>query len=90
MPKLTNYTPGPRGINMKDGTTVWIEPGASADIDKNKVNGDLPDLGKESDAKADTKANDDALATKDARIAELEAQVKDQASQIEALTKPGA
>ena len=29
---LTNPAIGARGVNLKDGTTVWIEPGATVEI----------------------------------------------------------
>lgn len=27
MANFTNTGPGPRGINLKDGSTVWVDPG---------------------------------------------------------------
>jgi hypothetical protein len=47
MKKYTNHTPGLRGINT-DGGTVWIESGASVEIDPKTIIGALPDLGKAS------------------------------------------
>jgi CCR4-NOT transcriptional regulation complex NOT5 subunit len=35
--KLTNNSEGARGVNLKDGTTVWLEPGESRDFDKSEV-----------------------------------------------------
>jgi hypothetical protein len=90
MAKITNFHAGPRGINMKDGTTVWVEPGQTVDIDKGKVNGDMPDMGSEADLKKAAAANADDLAAANARIAELETQVDEQAKQIAELTKPAA
>lgn len=46
MKTLTNHQPGARGVNLKDGTTTWIEPGQSVEIDMKDVVGGLPDLGK--------------------------------------------
>lgn len=37
MPLYTNNAPGLRGVNMKDGSTVWIEPGASVELNKADV-----------------------------------------------------
>lgn len=31
--QLTNTSKGPRGVNMKNGTTVYIASGATVDID---------------------------------------------------------
>lgn len=49
---VTNYTAGPRGVNLKNGDTLWIEPGQTVDLDKSNVVGDLPDFGKAPDADA--------------------------------------
>lgn len=77
MAKITNYSRGLRGISLKDGTTVWLEPGESADLDKKDVAGALPDLGQKSDAPvSDDKALDD-----------LKAQVESLTKQVEDLTK---
>jgi hypothetical protein len=35
--KLTNNTVGARGVNLKDGTTAWIEPGETREFDKADV-----------------------------------------------------
>jgi hypothetical protein len=32
MAKFTNNSAGTRGVNLKNGTTVWLEPGESQDI----------------------------------------------------------
>ena len=75
MKTFTNYTQGARGINLKDGTTHWLEPGASAEIDLKEIVGEVPDLGKKP-ARAD--ADDDALiASVEAENAELKKQVAD-------------
>ena len=71
--KVTNYRAGPRGINLDDGSTVWIEPGETRDISDLKVKGDLPDFGKPAD-QADRDA--DEVEALRARVAELEAQLK--------------
>lgn len=67
MTKITNYARGPRGITLKDGSTVWLEPGQSGDIDKDDIAGPLPDLGDPNQA-IDTATDDKA------RVAELEAE----------------
>ena len=33
MTKVTNNAAGPRGVNLKDGTTRYLEPGETADLD---------------------------------------------------------
>lgn len=33
MAKVTNTAAGPRGVNLKDGTTRYLEPGETADLD---------------------------------------------------------
>lgn len=70
--EATNYTAGPRGINLEDGTTHWVQPGETVDLSELKVKGKLPDFGKASD-QADKDA-DEVVALR-ARVAELEAQV---------------
>lgn len=60
--KKTNYQPGPRGINLADGGTFWVDPGQEVEIsskdgkqyvedgdDKREIKGKLPDFGKASD-----------------------------------------
>jgi hypothetical protein len=98
MKKYTNHSPGLRGINTDQGV-VWIETGASAQIDPKTIIGELPDLGKASDAKASDTAELDALKV---QFAELTKQVetlcgekadlaKDNAEltkQVETLTAP--
>lgn len=95
MTKFTNYAPGPRGINLTNGTTRWLEPGETADLKKEDIAGELPDLGKESDvATANVEQAADLAAARaqiealSAANAGLTAQVAEQAAQIEALTKP--
>lgn len=86
--KKINHQPGPRGINLADGTTFWVERGQEIEItakdkdgkthvvvddDKREIKGDLPDFGKPSD-QADRDASEvEALR---ARVAELEAAAK--------------
>lgn len=77
MAKITNYSRGLRGISLKDGTTVWLEPGESTEIDKKDVAGALPDLGQ----KADAPVSDDKA------LEDLKAQVADLTKQVEDLTK---
>lgn len=69
---VTNYTPGLKGINLDDGSTVWVEPGQTLDISGLNVKGDLPNFGKPGD-QADKDA-DEVVALR-ARVAELEAQL---------------
>lgn len=52
MKKLTNHTIGPRGVNLKDGTTRWIDPGQTVEIEAGDIVGEVPDLGKPGDAPA--------------------------------------
>jgi len=67
---VTNYTPGLKGINLDDGSTVWVEPGQTLDISDLKVKGALPDFGKAGDQAE--KDADEVVALR-ARVAELEA-----------------
>lgn len=67
MAKITNYARGPRGITLKDGGTIWIDPGQSADIKKDDIVLPLPDLGTEP-----TFADEGDT---DARIAELRTEI---------------
>ena len=101
MKEFTNYMPGARGVNLSDGTTKWIEPGETVELDPKTIVGELPDLGKKSPrSEADT-ADLDAL--KD-QVAELTKQVEtltaekgevekanaELTKQVETLTKPPA
>lgn len=70
--KVTNYQPGARGINLDDGSTVWVEPGQTIDLADVKVRGDLPDFGKPAD-QSDRDA--DELTALRAKVAELEAKL---------------
>lgn len=96
MTTYTNYAPGPRGINLKNGTTKFLDPGESVDLKSADIadNG-LPDLGKESDVAtanveqaADLAAARAQIETLTATNADLTKQVAEQAAQIETLTKP--
>lgn len=80
MKKLTNYARGPRGVTLKDGSTVWIEPGETAEI-KGEIVEPLPDLGEKPKADAD----DDRADVLEAENADLKKQVVDQAKEIEGL-----
>lgn len=75
MAKITNYARGPRGITLKDGSTVWLEPGQSDDIKKDDIAGPLPDLG----AEPKVAENDDG------ELEGLKVQVADLTKQVEAL-----
>lgn len=55
--KLTNNSAGARGVNLKDGTTAWLEPGESRTFDKAEVHNVHADL-------AGGKAADEAPAPK--------------------------
>lgn len=79
MKKFTNHTAGPKGINIKDAGTVWIEPGQTVEIDPKTINGDVPDLGKPGDTPADADTAD--------MVAAVEAENADLKKQVEALTK---
>lgn len=83
MAKFTNYARGMRGISLKDGSTVWLEPGESADIDKAKIAEPLPDLGTKREA---VSSDDGEVETLRARVVELEEQAKKQGAEITRLT----
>lgn len=88
MAKLTNHSRGLRGISLKDGSTVWLEPGQSADIKKDDVAGALPDLGKEP-----TEADDSDGAEMEAlkvHVAALTKQVEELEADKAELAKVGA
>lgn len=72
MKSITNYQPGPRGINLKGGTTRWVEPGQTLEIDMDEVQGELPDFGKPADQ---GERDADELETLRARVADLEAEL---------------
>jgi len=83
MKKLTNYAPGPRGVMLKSGEVVWIDPGKSATVDPAKIVEPLPDLGtKPAAVDPDEAERVEALT---AENAELRAQVEAQAGEITAL-----
>lgn len=77
MKKFTNYALGTRGIRTEAGV-VYLDPGQSAEIDPKTIVGEVPDLGKKSDAPADGPDAGDFDA--------LTAQVSDLTRQVEALT----
>jgi hypothetical protein len=86
MKKVTNYAAGPRGITMKDGAdTVWLKPGASAEIDPAKV-AVMPDLGDKPKAERD----EDAEALKSAldENADLKKQIATLQADLEKANKP--
>lgn len=82
MAKFTNYARGMRGISLKNGETIWLEPGESADIDKAKIAEPMPDLG----TKRDAAPSEDEAEALHARIAELEDQAKKQGEEITRLS----
>lgn len=84
MKEFTNHTPGARGINLADGTTRWIEPGETVELDPKMIVGDVPDLGKKGAAPVD---DADVKALK-ARVSDLEKENAELTKQVEDLTKP--
>jgi len=85
MKKLTNYTPGLRGVTMNDGSVTWIRPGETVSVEAGDI-ATTPDLGDK--PKAERDADEDALSALQAENDALRAQVADQGKQIEALKKP--
>jgi hypothetical protein len=90
MKKLTNHTPGLRGVTLKpegkasEHEIVWIEPGATIEVDPKRIVEPLPDLG---DKPAAVDPGEAArIETLTAENGELKAQVAAQAKQIETLT----
>ena len=81
--EVTNYAPGPRGINLEDGSTVWLESGETRDISDLKVRGKLPDFGKPADQ---SERDADELQALRARVAELEAAAAGKGERKPALT----
>lgn len=84
MKEFTNHTPGARGINLVDGTTRWIEPGETIELDPKAIVGDVPDLGKKGAAPVD----DGDLKALKARVSDLEKENAELTKQVEELTKP--
>ena len=74
MAKITNFARGPRGISLKDGSTIWLDPGQSEDIKKDDIAGPLPDLGT-APAVSETDGDDDRVSALSAEIDSLKAQV---------------
>lgn len=83
MGALTNYTAGPRGVNVKGGSTRWIEPGESIDVAKADIVGDLPDLGK----KPADESDGDTLAAALSEVEALKQTIADRDTEIAALKK---
>lgn len=82
MKKLTNHTPGARGVNLTDGTTRWLEPGETVELDPKSIVGDVPDLGKPGESRA---SDDEALNGLAAENDALRAQVADLTKERDAL-----
>lgn len=81
--KFTNYTPGDRGITLKDGSVVWLKPGETVEV-TGEVVGPLPDLG---DKPAKQDDGDAALIDAvQAENADLKKQVAEQGKTITDLT----
>jgi hypothetical protein len=57
MAKFTNHGVGPRGINLKDRTTRYVEPGETVEIDQADI---AEKNGVHADFKAPPKAEKDA------------------------------
>lgn len=89
MKKLTNYTPGPRGVTLKSGEVVWIKPGAFAEFeDKEGTDTEIvskPDLGSKPAAEADADA--DALAVAQSENDALKKQIAALQADLEKATK---
>lgn len=85
MKKLTNYTPGPRGVTMKDGEVVWIKPGASVEVKAEDI-ATMPDLGERPKAERDEDAEALASALKENEA--LKKQVASLQADLEKATKP--
>ena len=83
MAKLTNHARGPRGITLKTGETVWLEPGESADIKKDDIAEPMPDLGQPRDEAASDDA--DLIAAVQAENEALKTQVEAQAAELTTL-----
>lgn len=50
MTTFTNYTQGPRGINIQGGSTLWVEPGQTVEVEESNIQGTVPDMGQSGDA----------------------------------------
>ena len=84
MKEFTNHAPGARGINLTDGTTKWIEPGETVELDPKSILGDVPNLGKR--GKSDDSGSAD-LSALTAQVAELTKQVEELTTANKALDK---
>lgn len=84
MKKFTNHTQGAKGITLTDGTTRWVEPGDSVEIDEKLISGKVPDMGK---AGKSASADDDALDDLKAQVADLTKQVEDLTKERDGLAK---
>ena len=92
MAKITNHAPGMRGILMTDGTTTWLDAGASIDLDKKDIAA-LPDLGDPSKAKAADDADQVEALTQEIAMLKDDNAVLTKANadlikQVESLTAP--
>lgn len=59
MAKVTNTAEGPRGVILNDGTTHYLEPGESADLDLHEDHDLYPGVVKGSGRKAAESASDE-------------------------------
>jgi hypothetical protein len=87
MKSLTNHMPGARGVNLTDGTTLWIEPGQTVEIDPKDIVGALPDLGKPRDVDGGDSAFVFELTTENAA---LKVQITDLTNEVAALRAENA
>jgi hypothetical protein len=85
MKKLTNYTPGPRGVTTKKDGVVWLKPGESAEFDPADII-TTPDLGDK--PKVERDAEDEALAALMTENAALKAKVTELTAALEKAAKP--
>jgi hypothetical protein len=85
MAKFTNYARGPRGISMKDGSTIWLDPGQSEDIKKDDIAGPLPDLGTAPAVSANDGDHEKALAAEKQRADDAEKLLSEASAEIDSL-----
>ena len=52
MANFTNTAPGMRGINLKDGSTVWVEPGEIVALDAKQIENSYEGIEETKDAPA--------------------------------------
>lgn len=92
MAKITNHSLGMRGILMVDGSTKWLDAGASIDLDKKDIAA-LPDMGDPSKVKAADDADQVETLMQEIAMLKDDNAVLTKANaeltkQVETLTKP--